>query len=443
MSVSKWLCPLRTGSINHPDSIFYYSQERVFTYRQADAIVNHLVSRFNVQSSKHSIDYLVVDDPMSYHVWITLFVGWRTGIPTALFHSDYSLGTDFELGQSCSLSSWADDYLTHSETPPSEQLRIQYAGDQVSNYMMTSGTTGHAKIVVHTIDNHLSSAQAITSKLGITASDRWYINLPMWHVSGLAPIFRMTLSGGSLYISNQTASFGAELIASDATCISCVQTTLNRLIHDSDTYSYLRSMRVLLLGGSPIPSDNTLLPFASLPIWVSYGMTETSSAIALRSLSEYIESNGGLSMLPSVAFHLSDSSELCIKGPMVFSGYLKHADIHEQLVDIDGFFNTADIVDLHSSHIFYKGRSDRMFVSGGENIYPDQIEAILKSQHTIQSVQIRPVPDADFQMVGHAVYTGSIDPDEFMRICRKILPKSALPKHVIRQKNAPELDKDA
>ena len=129
----------------------------------------------------------------------------------------------------------------------------------------------------------MTSARSLAEYFKLQKEDSWLVNLPMHHISGLAPLFRMIHVGGTIIFSDTTKFIMSDCLTYNVTHISCVVTTLERLIKTSFCNSQ-HSLKAILIGGSAIPDklfhQNIL---DTLPIFVSYGMTETASAVAISS----------------------------------------------------------------------------------------------------------------------------------------------------------------
>ncbi|MGB5049956.1 MAG: AMP-binding protein, partial [Caldilineaceae bacterium] len=117
--------------------------------------------------------------------------------------------------------------------------------------IFTSGTTGQPKGAVLTFDNHLQSANASAYRIGVDVNDRWLSCLPLYHVGGLAVVFRSCLYGTAIVLHQRFAvdAFNASLDRDDVTLTSLVPTMLHRLLQ-SRTAPWPKSLRLVLLGGA-------------------------------------------------------------------------------------------------------------------------------------------------------------------------------------------------
>lgn len=255
---------------------------------------------------------------------------------------------------------------------------LSHKEDQ-SVVMFTSGTTGRAKGAVLSIDNIMGSARAFNGMLGRGAV-LWQVCLPLYHIGGFQMVMRSILGGSPfiLYRRFEPARVLGDAQRFHATHISVVDKTLRDLMDWAEKGVHggvetLRSYRCILLGGAA-PNDNTIAQAQRLeaPVVSSYGMTETSSLVAFCP----IEENDGrtLYLLPGYDACVVDSDDygrgqLGIRGPGVFGGYLGLP----VSTTADGFFLTGDSATVQGRTIAIEERTDDMFVSGGENVYPEEI----------------------------------------------------------------------
>jgi O-succinylbenzoic acid--CoA ligase len=153
------------------------------------------------------------------------------------------------------------------------------------------------------------------------------------------------------------------------------------------------SLKVILLGGAPIPP--VLMQQASeagLPVYPTYGLTEMTSQVSTASPDFPHEPR----LLPYRQIQLTDDGTVCVRGETLFLGYVTQDGI-ERPLDADGWFHTGDIGRIDSrGYVRVLGRKDNMFISGGENIHPETIEAALLGIKGIEESVVVPVEDAEF-----------------------------------------------
>ena len=269
-----------------------------------------------------------------------------------------------------------------------------------ANIILTSGSSGKPKAAVHSLGNHLASAKGSSALIPLNAGDGWLLSLPLFHIGGLAILNRCALAAATVVMQDKEMSLAAQLGQDPITHLSLVSTQLVRLLDsepDEKTTSCLNGIKSLLLGGGAIPLDlidklNTL----SIISFTSYGMTEMSSQITTGSASG--DGNSGQTILGREVKILDEL--IYVKGETLFLGYLNWQENQPQLdlpLDDEGWFATKDrgYWDKQGNlHIL--GRSDNMFICGGENVQPEEIEAALKQHPDIEDAIVFPQANNEF-----------------------------------------------
>ncbi|MCY8404033.1 o-succinylbenzoate--CoA ligase [Bacillus sonorensis] len=313
--------------------------------------------------------------------------------------------------------------------------------DDTATIMYTSGTTGRPKGVMQTFANHYFSAVSSALNLGLAENERWLIALPLFHISGLSALFKSVIYGMTVVLHQKFDADDVLRSIDDhqVTIISVVQTTLSRLA--ARVKSCPESLRCLLLGGGPAPY--ALLEECKrkrLPVVQSYGMTETCSQIATLAPEHSIQKLGsaGKPLFASsiriekngAAAKAGEHGEITVKGPTVMKGYLKNKAANKKSFN-DGWFRTGDIGYFDDDGFLYvlDRRSD-LIISGGENIYPAEVEAVLMAHPSIDEAGVKGADDETWGKVPHAylVVHEPVDEQELIRYCRERLAAYKVPK---------------
>jgi len=261
--------------------------------------------------------------------------------------------------------------------------------------VFTSGSTGAPKGALLTAGNHVWSARGWAERLPLGPGDRWLLDLPLNHVGGLAVVYRCALAGAAVAIPAPKTPTAEALRALGATHASLVATQLYRLLRDGD--GPLPALRALLLGGSAVPAG--LLDEAharGLPVVTSYGLTEMASTVTATAPGaprEDLATSGRL--LPHRDLRVR-GGEIEVRGPTRFAGYLEGGRLAAPF-DADGWFATGDLGHLdEAGRLVVVGRRDDRFVSGGENVQPEAVEAALLALPGVARAVVVPVADAEF-----------------------------------------------
>lgn len=261
----------------------------------------------------------------------------------------------------------------------------------------TSGTTGSPKGVVHTYGNHWWSAIGSALNLGLSERDKWLAVLPLFHVGGFSICMRSVIYGIPVFLLEK---FDEEIV-NDAilnrgvTIASVVTVMLQRLKENLGGKKYPKSFRCMLLGGGPVPEP--LLEEAvrkNIPVFQSYGLTETSSQIVTLSPRDSLKKLGsaGKPLFPGqlIIHHPGEDGvgEIFVKGPMVAKGYYNNPEANKRAFS-KGYLATGDLGYLDQEGFLYVvDRRTDLIISGGENIYPSEIESVLSGHAGIKEVAV-------------------------------------------------------
>lgn len=256
-----------------------------------------------------------------------------------------------------------------------ERARVGFDFDACALIMFTSGTTGRPKAAALTWRNLAGAAKASNATLNQHGKGLWQAALPLFHIGGFQILVRSVLNETPFILYRRA---DAHQILDDArtygaTHVSVVDKMLKDMLAADEDETIAR-YRCLLLGGAA-PNSATLERALAVGarVYVSYGMTETSSQIASSQVTSSFK--GALTLLPGYEARIVNPDEngvgqLAVRGPGVFSGYLNARTPYTA----DGFFLTGDTASCERGKITVFERSADMFVSGGENVYPAEIE---------------------------------------------------------------------
>lgn len=304
--------------------------------------------------------------------------------------------------------------------PVENGQRVEGNLDETAGLMgllYTSGTTGTPKAAALTWSNLFHSAIASAFRLGTLPNDRWFLTLPLHHIGGLSILYRSALYGSAVILPDfpnddfDLSILMTRLQETQPTLISLVPTMLHRLLERAGADGFPASLRVILLGGagaSPALLQRALA--AGLPIAATYGLTEAASQVATAP-PDLTRSKPGTAGKPLLWTELEirdehgnplppeTPGEIWTRSPMVMRGYLGHPPLPE------GWLRTGDYGYLDSDgDLWVLERRTDLIITGGENVYPAQVEATLAAHPAIAEVCVVGVPDDEWgQRVAAAV----------------------------------------
>lgn len=276
---------------------------------------------------------------------------------------------------------------------PGELIPV-FKSDWVASIMYTSGTTGNPKGVLQTFGNHFYSAVSSALNLGLSSADKWLCVAPIFHISGFSIIMRGLIYGMTVRLVEKFRAEEIERILANetVTIMSVVPFMLKKLIQQQNKTNthYNSAFRCMLLGGGTIDRETLEICLQrSIPVVQCYGMTETCSQIvALRSVDALLKLGSVGQPLFSTQLKLSKDGEILLKTPTLTPGYLNLPDKLPSKM-IDGWYRTGDIGHLDKEgYLYIDGRADEMLISGGENIFPQEVEQVYQRYPQINEVAV-------------------------------------------------------
>lgn len=304
--------------------------------------------------------------------------------------------------------------------------------DQPATILFTSGSTGSPKAAVLSLRNHLESARMANANLPLHSGDAWLLSLPLFHVAGFGVLFRCLVAGASIVLSPSEMPLHAAVTELGVTHVSLVARQLARLV---DVGAWSPSLKAILLGGSAIPApllDRAVA--AGLPVYTSYGMTETASQIAATppgAARAELASSGR--PLAAATLRATADGVLQVNGPSRFLGYWRRDGL-ECPFDSDGWFTTSDLGYFDTAGLLHvRGRRDNVFIAGGENIQPEEIERALCALPGVAQAIVVPVPHPEFGAtpVAFVDCDGAIDEERLRDGLLDVLPRFKAPRHFL------------
>lgn len=314
----------------------------------------------------------------------------------------------------------------------------------------TGGSSGKIRFTIHTIETITASVTGFSRYFQAKTINSCCL-LPLFHVSGLMQLMRSLLTNGKLLIYRYRDLKQTSKPQLDRAnfFISLVPTQLQWFIHTDPLW--LSDFKTVLIGGAPVA--RSLLDKArsyNIPLALTYGMTETASQIVTLKPQDFLRGNNSSGqVLPHAKITIeSDRQDLTsepkiglikIKAQSLFRGY------YPQLRETDREFTTDDLgwID-EGGYLHLVGRNSQKIITGGENVFPSEVEAAILATELFSDVCIIGLPDSYWGEVVTAVYVpqrSPIDLDLVRQHLQKTLSNYKHPKHWLEVKNLPRNDR--
>lgn len=303
-------------------------------------------------------------------------------------------------------------------SPISEQERAGIKHPKPGTILIpTGGSSGGVKFAIHSLETLTVACEGLSSFIGPGPINSCCV-LPLYHVSGLMQLVRSFVTEGRIVFPEfkdlQAGAFPE--FAASSMCLSLVPTQLQRLMAQKKIASRLMAMRAIFVGGSPVPgSVEEQARKLRLPVVLSYGMTETAAMVTALPPDEFLAGNinAGRPLQHALIKVIRDDGSVCpvgetghirISARSMFKGYhgrKRGVSKLGYLSDDEGYFDS-----LGRLHIV--GRSDRLIVSGGEKVDPQEVEQAIMNTGAVEQVLVIGWPDSEWGQKLVAFYVPSV-----------------------------------
>ncbi|MGY3959379.1 AMP-binding protein [Aeromonas popoffii] len=394
-------CPVRHWAHASPQHIAIHTDSPL-SYQQLDARLNSLCLQLKIAGLKAS-DRLAAVVRGALPDVLLACACVRSGIVFCPLNPAFPAARQAELAQQLAVAAFwsADDIPAGSWYP----LRLDFntelaAADQpwpldparLNNMILTSGSSGTPKAVVHRLANHLASARGSASLIPLDEKCGWLLSLPLFHIGGYAILFRVFLAGASLVLDDRSQPLKTRLEHLPITHLSLVPTQLWRLLAEGFDPARTR-LRELLLGGAAIPQPLVArLAAMGFTPKSSYGLSEMGSQVCTGQ-----PTAAGVVGKPLPGREVCiQQDEICVRGDTLFAGYFQEG-VLERPLDEAGWFHTRDKGHFTAGgELVVEGRIDNLFISGGENIQPETIEQRLVDHPAVAQALVVPMPNDEW-----------------------------------------------
>ena len=300
---------------------------------------------------------------------------------------------------------WGLDVVVSAEVPlPHAPIRHelldQAAADDAAFIAYTSGTTGAPKGAVLTQANLLAGATAVVHAWEWQPADRLVMALPLFHMHGLGVGLNGSLLAGSSVVVVPSFSVDAVLdaIARHAGTMFFGVPTMYARLAASDRVGELSALRLAVSGSAPLPVSvwHRLAKRSGVQVLERYGMTETVMLTSNPLHGERRPGTVGVP-LPNVDVRLGEGGAVQVRGPNVFTHYLNRDRESQEAFTDDGWFITGDIGQWDDAdYLQLVGRASELIITGGFNVYPRELEDVLREHPLVIDIAVVGTPDEEW-----------------------------------------------
>jgi fatty-acyl-CoA synthase len=318
------------------------------------------------------------------------------------------------------------------------------SSSHLSALVYTSGTTGRPKGVMHSHINDVAIAMNCVMEYGLRHTDVALHIAPLYHVGGMQAFFipHMMVGGTNVVLGHYEARKTLETIAAErVTTLFAVPTQIQEMLHHSAFREHdVSSLRMITTGGAPIAAATMqrVIDEFCPNVFNGYGMTEASLALLLHpehalshlgscgkptliTTCRVIAHRDTENEMPGSPVGADETGQLIVRGPQVMHGYWNNP-VESAAKLRDGWLYTGDLVRRDAEGFFhFQGRVDDMIVSGGENIYPREVEEVLYRCPGVLEAAVVGLPDEKWGSVVAAFIVpdgAGVDAETIAAFCR-------------------------
>jgi len=348
---------------------------------------------------------------------------------------------------------------------PAGEIVTEIDDDDTTILLYTAGTTGVPKGVMLSHNSFAVYVLENVTPADPELEERNILTVPLYHVAGIQAMMAAIYGGRTLVMERQfDAKEWMELVESEkANRAMMVPTMLKQLMDHPEFGEHdLSSLKVITYGAAPMPLEvikRALDVFPGVSFINAFGQTETASTITTLGPEDHIisgteeEREKKLKRLSSIGKPMSDVEmrivdedgrelpvgqvgEIVARGPRVMTGYWKDEEKTEKTIDKDGWIHTGDMGYMDEDGYFYlAGRAMDMIIRGGENISPEEVEAVLRTHPKVEEAAVIGIPDEEWGEQPRAIVVlkqGEVaTAEEVIEYCRANLSSFKRPRSVV------------
>lgn len=394
---------LRAAAQQTGERLALIHPEGLLTYRQLGGLVAGVCTQLEQRGIRRPMR-VVIRASNRWQTVVVILALCEQGIPFVPIHPRW---TDKELAfvqedaeTSCLLTDSEVDSLICGEADW-EREETPISDEEPLAILYSSGTTGTPKGALLSRAAFCASAKGSADNLGWESQDRWLICLPLCHIGGLSIVTRCVLARSCMVLLPRFSAPSVldAIVRHRVTLLSVVPTMLHALL-DEDSQSVLSSLRAVLCGGAATPPALLLRAFdRGVNVLCTYGLTEACSQVTVQKWTRSPQLRRG-SGTPLSGLEVTIRSEegtllpsgqvghIVVRGRSVMTGYLHRAAIAGDWLD------TGDLGELDTEGTLHvHARRLDLIVTGGENVYPVEVEHALLSLSGVRDALVFGIPD--------------------------------------------------
>ena len=425
-----------------PDRVAIDYEDRLVTYGELDAGSDAWAARFHEAGLRRGdrVATLTGNTPEHVQVFfacakaglVLVPISWRLAPPEI----------EYQLADSePSIFLVEDEYAdlaagARFEVEPGNASHVDVSDDDGLLLIYTSGTTGKPKGAVLTHANCFWTNLSLDLVTPMAEDDVVLQVLPQFHCGGWNVQPLLAWWKGARVVLERGFDPGRVLDLIERKRVTTIMGVpaiyLFLAQHERFAAADLSSLRRAVVGGAPMP-ESLLETWAArgLTVVQGYGLTEAAPNVLCLPPEDAARKIGYAGKpYPFVDVDLSADAELLVRGPNVFPGYWRNPDATKATFTDDGWLRTGDVADRDDEGFYrIRGRLKEMYISGGENVYPAEVEAVLHEHERVADVAVVGVPDDRWGEVGAAfVVADGVSEDELLAWCEARLARFKVPK---------------
>jgi len=447
-TIDRWIRDRRRTT---PERVAIDHDGRLVTYRELDGGSDALAASFRERGLRRGDRVATLTGSTPEHVQvfyacakaglILLPLSWRLSPAELRYQLDDAEPTLFLVedayDERAVATGHAFERLAASEGVRPPDLPVEEVSDEDGLLLIyTSGTTGKPKGALLTHANCFWTNLSFDLTTGVNQDDVVLQVLPQFHVGGWnVQALLGWWKGATVVLEREFDPARALSLIEEkrvTTMMGVPATYLFMAQQEGFAAADLSSLERAVVGGAPMP-EALLETYAARGVAIvqGYGLTEAAPNVLCLPPEDAVRKLGYAGKpYPFVDVRLSGDDELQVRGPNVFPGYWRNAEATAAAFTADGWLRTGDIAERDDEGFYrIKGRLKDMFISGGENVYPAEIEAVLHEHPQVADAAVLGVPDERWGEVGVAfVVAGGVGEDELREWCRARLARFKVPK---------------